>query len=167
MRAYCDRHDFIIEWSRADDHLYNVAGIESPGLTSAPAIGRHVAAELSGVLALEKKEGFVPTRRPAHFFSALSQEEKCVYIKENPEYGRIVCRCEGISLGEIRDAVRTAPRADTVDAVQRRTRAGMGRCQGGFCQPVVVRVISEELGIPYEQVTKSGGDSHINVERIK
>ena len=167
VRAYCDRHDFIIEWSRADDHLYNVAGIESPGLTSAPAIGRHVAAELSGVLALEKKEGFVPTRRPAHFFSALSQEEKCAYIKDHPDYGRIVCRCEGISLGELRDAVRTAPRAETVDAVKRRTRAGMGRCQGGFCQPVVVRVISEELGIPYEEVTKSGGDSLINVERIK
>ena len=97
----------------------------------------------------------------------MTQEEKCAYIKEHPDYGRIVCRCEGISLGEIRDAVRTAPRAETVDAVKRRTRAGMGRCQGGFCQPVVVRVLSEELEIPYEDVTKSGGGSHINVERIK
>ena len=167
VRAYCDRHDFIIEWSRAAEGLYNVAGIESPGLTSAPAIGRHVAAELVKVLALSEKTDFVPTRRPAHFFSSLSQEEKCAYIKEHPDYGRIVCRCEGVSLGEIRDAVRTAPRAETVDAVKRRTRSGMGRCQGGFCQPVVVRVISEELGIPYEQVTKSGGDSLINVERIK
>ena len=167
VRAYSDRHDFVIEWSRTDDHLYNVAGIESPGLTSAPAIGRYVAAALVAALHLQEKADFVAERRSPHFFSALSQEEKCVYIKENPEYGRIVCRCEGISLGEIRDAVRTAPRAETVDAVKRRTRAGMGRCQGGFCQPVVVRVISEELGIPYEQVTKSGGDSHINVERIK
>ena len=167
VRAYCDRHDFVIEWSEADDHLFNVAGIESPGLTSAPAIGRHVAKQLSAALSLAQKTDFAATRRPAHFFSQLSQEEKCAYIKEHPDYGRIVCRCEGISLGEIRDAVRTAPRAETVDAVKRRTRAGMGRCQGGFCQPVVVRVISEELGIPYEQVTKSGGGSHINVERIK
>ena len=167
VRAYCDRHDFVLEWSGADDHLYNVAGIESPGLTSAPAIGRHVAGELASVLSLSEKPDFVPTRRPSHFFSQMTQEEKCAYIKEHPDYGRIVCRCEGISLGEIRDAVRTAPRAETVDAVKRRTRAGMGRCQGGFCQPVVVRVLSEELGIPYEDVTKSGGGSHINVERIK
>lgn len=167
VRAYCDRHDFVLEWSGADDHLYNVAGIESPGLTSAPAIGRHVAGELASVLSLAEKPDFVPIRRPSHFFSQMTQEEKCAYIKEHPDYGRIVCRCEGISLGEIRDAVRTAPRAETVDAVKRRTRAGMGRCQGGFCQPVVVRVLSEELEIPYEDVTKSGGGSHINVERIK
>ena len=157
--------DFVI--GQSADGFFDAAGIESPGLTSAPAIGRYVAGELAAALSLAKKESFEAKRRPAHFFSELTQEEKCAYIKDHPDYGRIVCRCEGISLGEIRDAVRTAPRAETVDAVKRRTRAGMGRCQGGFCQPVVVRVLSEELGIPYEQVTKSGGDSHINVERIK
>ena len=167
VRAYCDRHDFILEPSAVCENFYNVAGIESPGLTSSPAIGAYVAAEVASTLGLEKRKDFNPTRPSSHAFRHMTEEEKNALIAKDPEYGRIVCRCESVTLGEIRAAVRTAPRAETVDAVKRRTRAGMGRCQGGFCQPVVVRVISEELGIPYEAVTKSGGASYINLERIK
>lgn len=167
VRAYCDRHDFIIEPSAACENFYLVAGIESPGLTSAPAIGRHVAAEVAAALGLSLRADFDPIRRPAHFFSEMSDEEKTAYIKDHPDYGKIVCRCEGITLGELRAAVRTAPRAETVDAVKRRTRAGMGRCQGGFCQPAVVRILSEELGIDYAAVTKQGGASYVNVAKIK
>lgn len=167
VRAYCDRHDFIIEPSAACESFYLVAGIESPGLTSAPAIGRYVAAAVADAMGLSAREDFDPNRRPAHFFSEMTDEEKTAFIRENPEYGKIVCRCEGITLGELRAAVRTAPRAETVDAVKRRTRAGMGRCQGGFCQPAVVRVLSEELGIDYAAVTKQGGASYINVAKIK
>lgn len=167
VRAYCDRHDFIIEPSAACEGFYLVAGIESPGLTSAPAIGRYVAAEVAAALSLTAREDFIPTRRSAHFFSEMSDEEKTAYIKEHPDYGKIVCRCEGVTLGELRAAVRTAPRAETVDAVKRRTRAGMGRCQGGFCQPAVVRVLSEELGVDYASITKQGGGSYVNVARIK
>lgn len=166
VRAFCDRHDFVIEPSAVCPGFYLVAGIESPGLTSAPAIGEHVAAEVAAALGLGLRRDFCGVRK-AHAFRELSAEEKTKRIAEMPDYGRIVCRCEGVTLGEIRDAIRTAPRAETVDAVKRRTRAGMGRCQGGFCQPVIVRLLSEELGIPYEAVTKSGGESYINVAKIK
>jgi glycerol-3-phosphate dehydrogenase len=89
----------------------------------------------------------------------MNDPEKDAYIKKNPDYGRIVCRCEGVSEGEIREAVRREPRALSVDAVKRRTRAGMGRCQGGFCSPFVMKIISEETGIPLDRVTKSGKGS--------
>lgn len=167
VRAFCDRHDFIIEPSAVAESFYLVAGIESPGLTSAPAIGAYVAAEVAAALGLSLRSDFSPLRKAPHLFHTMSTEEKNALIARRPEYGQIVCRCEGITLGEILDAVRTNPRAETVDAVKRRTRAGMGRCQGGFCQPTVVRILAKELGIDYEAVTKSGGGSRINVARIK
>jgi len=167
LRAYSDRHDFILEKSAKSDKFFNVAGIESPGLTSAPAIGEYVAEIASKDLSLTKKANFNPIRKPDYFFKNLSVEEKNALIKEVPEYGKIVCRCESVTLGEILRAVRENPKATTVDGVKRRTRAGMGRCQGGFCQPVIVSVIAKELGIPYEQVTKSGKGSEINIGRTK
>ncbi len=167
LRAYSDRHDFIIEKSALNDKFYNVAGIESPGLTSAPAIGDFIANEVAKDLNLNKKDNFNPTRKADYFFKNLTNEEKNAVIKEIPEYGKIVCRCESITLGEILRAIRENPKATTVDGIKRRTRAGMGRCQGGFCQPVIVSVLAKELGIPYEQVTKSGKGSEINVGRTK
>ncbi len=167
VRAYSDRHDFIIEKSAVAENFFNLGGIESPGLTSAPAIGQYVAGEVAKELSLNKKAEFNPIRKADYFFKNLSMDEKNAIIKEVPEYGKIICRCEQITLGEILRAVRENPKATTIDGVKRRTRAGMGRCQGGFCQPVIVDIISKELGIPYEAVTKSGKGSEINIGRTK
>lgn len=162
VRAYSDRHDFIVEESKTVKNLINVAGIESPGLTSAPAIAKYVAEEIvAQLLPLREKEDFHGTRVPEFFFKDLSVEEKNALIRREPAYGKIVCRCEQVTEGEIVRAIRENPPAKNVDAVKRRTRAGMGRCQGGFCQPHVAELIARELGIPFEQVTKSGKGSEL------
>ncbi len=168
IRAYSDRHDFIIEESKRIKGLIYCAGIESPGLTSAPAIAEFVAKELVGkILPLERNEIFCGMRKPDYFFKYLTAEQKNEIIKSNPAYGKIVCRCEQITEGEIVRAVRENPPARNVDAVKRRTRAGMGRCQGGFCQPHVAEIIARELQIPFEQVTKSGKNSALVMEKTK
>ncbi len=168
IRAYNERHDFIIEESQTAKGVFHLAGIESPGLTSAPAIAEYVAEELvARYLPLVKKENFRPERQADSFFRNLTTEEKNAVIQKDPAYGRMVCRCERITEGEIRHAVRTNPPATNVDAVKRRTRAGMGRCQGGFCQSRVTEILAEELGIPMEKVTKSGGNSVLLVGKIK
>lgn len=167
-RAYCDRHDFIIEKSATAKNLINCAGIESPGLTASPAIAEYVVDVLvNELITLKKKENFNPNRIPDNFFEKMSVEEKNAVIKENKAYGRIICRCEQITEGEIVRAVTVNPRATTIDAVKRRTRAGMGRCQGGFCQPQVAEIIARELNIPLEKVTKSGKNSELLIGRTK
>ena len=164
VRAYSDRHDFIIEESKKVKGLILCAGVESPGLTSAPAIAKYVVEELVGAnIALAKNEKFNGIRKPEYFFKDLSTEEKNEIIKKDPSYGKIVCRCEQITEGEILRAIRENPPAKNIDAVKRRTRAGMGRCQGGFCQPYVAELIAREQNIPFEQVTKSGKGSNLVV----
>jgi glycerol-3-phosphate dehydrogenase len=168
VRAYSDRGDFIIEESSVAKGFINVCGIESPGLTSAPAIAKHVVEELvSKNLKLEKNKNFSPIREPEYFFSELSLEDKNALIKKDSRYGKIICRCEGITEGEIVKAIHDNPKATSVDAIKRRVRAGMGRCQGGFCQPHVVEILSRELNIPYESVTKNGKNSKLLVGRTK
>ena len=162
VRAYSDRHDFVIERSKKSDGAINVAGIESPGLTSAPAIAEYVVNELiARLLPLKKKENFIACRRPDYFFKDLSVEEKNELIKRDRSYGHIICRCEEITEGEIRRACRENPKATDIDGVKRRTRAGMGRCQGGFCQPYVAKIIAEESGKPLTEITKFGKGSEI------
>ena len=114
-----------------------------------------------------KKADFNPIRRPAHYFKSLSMEEKNEIIKKDPRYGKMVCRCESITEGEIVEALTNNPRATDIDGVKRRTRSGMGRCQGGFCSPTVVELIARELGIPFESVTKFGKGSIINYGKTK
>lgn len=167
-RAYCDRHDFIIEESKIAKGVIHCAGIESPGLTSAPAIGKYVVKELVGrYFSLVERKDFVPTRVSDDFFSKLSIEEKNEIIKKDQTYGRIVCRCEQISEGEILRALRVNPKARTIDGVKRRTRSGMGRCQGGFCQPQILELIAKENNLPLTAIRKSGLGSEVLTEVTK
>lgn len=162
VRAYNDKHDFIIEESETSKGFIELIGIESPGLTASPAIGKYVAEELVAKrLNLKKKENFNPYRKAEYFFGQLSVDEKNEVIKKDKKYGRIVCRCEKITEGEIVNAIRENPKATSVDAIKRRTRAGMGRCQGVFCQPYVVEILARELGKDLTEITKSGKDSFI------
>ena len=116
---------------------------------------------------IRKKGNFNPARKPMHHFREASIEEKNEIIKQNPSYGRIICRCETVSEGEILEAIRTNPKPTDLDGVKRRTRAQMGRCQGGFCGPYITELLAKELNIPYENVTKFGGNSVINVGKTK
>lgn len=166
LRSVGSTGDFII--NSPEKGFINAAGIESPGLTSSPAIAEYIADMLKADgLELELKPDYNPIRRPYHAFHEASAEEKNAMIKENPAYGKIVCRCEGITEGEIVDAIRRNPQPRDLDGIKRRTRAQMGRCQGGFCGPYVTELLAKELGVPYESVTKFGGDSLINVELTK
>ena len=160
VRASEKNGDFIIKISEKAENFLNLAAIDSPGLTCSVSIADYAVEILSkNGLALNEKADFNPNRPDPHVFRKMSDEEKDAFIKENPAYGRIVCRCEGVSEGEIRAAVTTNPKALDIDSVKRRTRSGMGRCQGGFCMPYVMRIISEETGIPMEKITKKGENS--------
>lgn len=158
-RAYCDRHDFILEWGK--ENVFHAAGIESPGLTSSPAIAREIAGQAAKRLGAAENKDLSPFRRSMHWLKDLSEAEKNAVIARDPAYGRIVCRCEEVSLGEIRDAIRQNPPARTLDGVKLRMRAGMGRCQSGFCQPNIFHELMKECGLRAEEVTKSGGKSYI------
>ena len=162
VRAFSDRHDFIIEESKTAKGVIHCAGIESPGLTASPAIAKYVVETLvGGMLPLAKNEVFNGTRTPDYFFKYLTVEEKNEIIKQDPSYGKIVCRCEQVTEGEILRAIRENPPAKDIDGVKRRTRSGMGRCQGGFCQPYVAELIAKERGMSLTSVTKSGKGSEL------
>lgn len=167
LRAHPDTDDFVIGESAAVKGLYNVAGIESPGLSSAPAIAVHVAEEIAQKLSLCKNANFVAERKGIPHFATLSDEERQKLVAENPLYGRIVCRCETVTEGEIVEAIRRKPGAVDMDGVKRRTRQGMGRCQAGFCTPRVMEILSRELGVPMTEVTKRGGNSQFVIGRTK
>lgn len=161
LRAHEPRHDFFI--GEVKPGFVDCAAIESPGLSSAPAIGEMVAQIVSESLALEADPAFDPNRKGILDPKTLPFEERAALIKENPAYGQIICRCESITEGEIIDAIHRVPGARSLDGVKRRTRAGMGRCQAGFCSPRVMEILSRELGVPQSEITKSGGESKIIV----
>ena len=161
LRAHHPDDDFIIEEVEGAPGFLDVAGIESPGLSASPAIGEYVAEMVRDLLKLEEKEDFIPTRKGILNPAALSAEERNALIKENPAYGQIICRCESISEGEILDAIHRPLGARSLDGVKRRVRAGMGRCQGGFCAPRVMEILARELGIPELEVTKAGPGSEL------
>lgn len=166
LRSVGSTGDFIINSPK--NRYVNVAGIESPGLSASPAIAEYVCNLLSKIgLPLVKKENPITTRKSMHAFREASIEEKNKMIRENPSYGRIVCRCESVTEGEILDAIRTQPRATDLDGVKRRTRSQMGRCQGGFCSPYIIELLSKELNLPYEKITKFGGKSYVATDKTK
>ena len=167
VRAHPVSDDFIIGWCPTSENFLNVAGIESPGLSSAPAIAVYVRDILAEKLPLVEKDAYTVTREEPVRFRHMSDDERAELIKKNSAYGRIVCRCETITEGEIIDAIKAPAGARDVDGVKRRTRAGMGRCQGGFCGSKVVEILARELGVPMSDITKFGGDSKIIYERTK
>ncbi len=165
LRATGSTGDFIINYK---DGFINVGGIESPGLSASPAVAQYVCDLLRGAgVTLAEKSDYIATREAMHFFSMLDIEGKNRVIKEHPEYAHIICRCEGISEGEILHAIRTNPKPTDVDGVKRRTRATMGRCQGGFCSPYIVELLAREMEVDYCDVTKCGGESYINISKTK
>ena len=161
-------HDFVIGESKLKKNFIMAICICSPGLTSAPSIAEYIDEQIANMSGAPLKEEYV-VNMPKHK-RLLELDEKTLndLIKENNAWGRIVCRCEKVTEAEIVEAIRSPLKAYTVDAVKRRTRAGMGRCQGGFCGPRVMEIISRELGIPLDKVRKGNGeDSNIAVCKVK
>ena len=155
LRAVGDTGDFIIAQSDVKGFI-NAAGIESPGLSSAPAIAQYLCRIVGEILPLEINPDYIGTRKGITHFTALSKDEQNELIKQNASYGKIVCRCETVTEGEILDAINRPLGATTLDGVKRRTRAGMGRCQAGFCSPTTMALIAQKLGIKIEDVRKNG-----------
>ena len=156
LRAHSTSGDFIIGES-SQKGFYNVAGIESPGLTSAPAIGIYVAEEFADKYALKKKDDFIAQRKGVPHFATMSDDEREQLIKTNPLYGKVICKCETVTEGEIVDSINRPVGAKDVNGVKFRTRAGMGKCQSGFCMERVMDILERELGISFEDVEKSYG----------
>ncbi|MDR1967004.1 MAG: NAD(P)/FAD-dependent oxidoreductase [Synergistaceae bacterium] len=164
LRPHEDRHDFIIGEPPDAERFFDAAGIESPGLTCSPAIGEMLSEIIAEKMSLPKKDRFISKRRGVTRFDHLTREEKKALVREAPRYGNVVCRCETITEGEILDAIHRPLGARSLDSVKRRTRAGMGRCQGGFCTPKVMAILSRELGIKMSDVTKKGSGSWMVTE---
>ena len=164
LRAVSSTGDFILGTSPVPG-FYNAAGIQSPGLTAAPAIAellaRTIASESGAALKADFKAG-LPKKAA---FSRMANSERAAKIAENNLYGRVICRCETVTEAEIVEAIKAPVGARTVDGVKRRTRAGMGRCQGGFCGPRVTQILARELNIPVPEVLKERADSHMFYEK--
>ena len=167
LRAHEDRGEFILEELTECPGFFDCVGIESPGLTACPAIGEYMARLIADKLSLSLKSYWNSTCKDVVKPFELSEKERNELIAAHPEYGKIICRCETITEGEIIDAVKRPLGARSLDGVKRRTRAGMGRCQGGFCSPRVMEIISRELSVPLDSVTKNGGQSKIVNGRTK
>lgn len=163
LRAHTAADEFILKES--EEGFFDCAGIESPGLSSAPAIGEFMSALVAEKLKLEAKDDFNPIRKGVPRLSEMPFDLRAQMIAQNPAYGRIVCRCEMVSEGEILDSIHRTLGAKTLDGVKRRTRAGMGRCQAGFCSPKVMDIISRECGIPLDEIKKNDKNSYIAMGR--
>lgn len=163
LRAHQPGHEFLIGELPEAPGFIDCAGIESPGLTSSPAIGVMVSEIVRDLLGLEKDPGFIGTRKGILNPEELTLEERNALIKEQPAYGNIICRCEMVTEGEILDAIHRPLGARSLDGVKRRTRAGMGRCQAGFCSPRTMEILARELGKDMSEITKAGGGSRIIV----
>jgi len=167
LRPHGDRGDFIIEELKDHPGFIDAAGIESPGLSASPAIGEMVRDIVVEKLNPSKKADFIPGRKGITVMKFLPVKTQQEIIESDPRYANIICRCSSVSEGEILETIHRPLGATTMDAVKRRTGANMGRCQGGFCYPKVMEILSRELGIPMEKITKCGRGSEIIEGHIK
>ncbi|MCR4903137.1 MAG: NAD(P)/FAD-dependent oxidoreductase [Butyrivibrio sp.] len=163
LRAHEDGDDFVIGECEDADGFFDAAGIESPGLSSAPAIGVFLAEQIAQKAGAGENKDFNGKREGIPKPSEMSFEERAKLIKKDPSYGTIICRCEGVSEGEILNAIHRTLGARSMDGVKRRTRAGMGRCQAGFCTPRTIEILSRELGIDATEVCKNRPGSELIV----
>lgn len=159
LRAHEDGGDFIIGEAEGTPGFIDAAGIESPGLSCAPALGRYVAEIVNGIYPSESKDDFIATRKGIVSMALADDDTRQAMIDEDSRYANVVCRCELVTEGEIVAAINRPLGATTLDGVKRRTRAGMGRCQAGFCTPRQVSIIARELGCDIDKVTKKGSGS--------
>lgn len=165
LRAHPEGNDFVIGETEVEG-FYNCLGIESPGLTSAPAIGEYIAGLIAEKFDLQPNKDFSGRRFLPKAFRDMTAEERAQAIKSDSAYGNIVCRCETVTEAEVRRAITAPAGARTLDGVKRRTRAGMGRCQSGFCCTRVIELLCEELGCSPEEVTKDGAGSELLAEKL-
>jgi glycerol-3-phosphate dehydrogenase len=162
LRATPSKKDFVIEECKEARGFIDVAGIESPGLTAAPAIAHYVRDLISRIKGgLREKKDFNPLRRRVVRFIELPDERKNELIRQDSRYGRVICRCEHITEAAIVEAIHRKVGARTVDGVKKRVRPGMGRCQGGFCEPQVLKILARELGKNVTEIVKNECDSYI------
>ena len=168
IRPTSTRHDFIIEPSKNNKRFINVAGIESPGLVSAPAIAEYAFENyISHLFELKEKASFNPRVKRYNRLNEISLEERNRLIKENPDYGKIVCSCEKVSLGEIKDLLSRSVPPTTVKGVKRRCRAGFGKCQGGFCSPIVTLTLAKHYGVNPIEIKWDKEQSNILKSEVK
>jgi glycerol-3-phosphate dehydrogenase len=167
LRAHEEKDDFIIGEADAAPGFIDVAGMESPGLSCAPAIGKLVSEIIIQRIPAEKKHNYISTRKGIHPIMELSLEERRNLYQKNSAYANVICRCETITEGEILEAIHRPLGARTLDQIKRRTRAGSGRCQSGFCTPKIMELLARELSVSIEDITKFGGGSKLMVGRNK
>lgn len=161
LRAHEDGDDFVIGEAEGAEGFYDAAGIESPGLSCAPAIGVYLAELIADAVDAGKKEQFIAYRKGIPHLDSMEKEERARLIKERPDYGTIICRCENVSEGEIIDAIRRPLGATSLDGIKRRVRQGMGRCQAGFCTPRTMEILARELHISMEDICKNAPGSQM------
>ena len=171
VRAPTFEEDYILEPGRRTKNLIHVAGIQSPGLTTAPAVAIDMAEMAVEMLRktqpVETNNAFNPVRKGIPVLRDMDDTAREALIRKNPDYGEIVCRCEEISKGEILDALRSPICVPTLDGIKKRVRPGMGRCQGGFCSPLVTKIIADFLDVPLSNVRKSAAESVITYGETK
>ena len=161
LRAHEEHHDFILGECPDAPGFFDAAAIESPGLSSAPAIGKYIAELVAAKAGASVKADWNGSRKGIVRPGLLPKEERAALIRQNPAYGSIVCRCEGVSEGEIVDAITRTLGARSLDGIKRRVRQGMGRCQAGFCTPRTMEILSRKTGIPMEQICKNAPGSEM------
>lgn len=167
LRAHEDGGDFVIGEVKDAPGFIDAAGIESPGLTAAPAIGAYVAGMVKDMLGASAKKDFIDTRKGIPSMALASDEERAALIASDPAYAHVICRCELVTEGEIKNAINRTLGARTVDGIKRRTRAGMGRCQTGFCLARTIPLLAEALGVDEEEIVKSGYGAYYIEGKIK
>jgi len=168
LRSSSSRNDFIIETPENIPNFVNVGGIESPGFVSAPAIAEYIVEKfVSKIFKLEKNKDFNPKVRKYINPKALNARDRNLLIKENPDYGKIICNCESVTYGEVRDVLNRNCAPHTIKAMKKRVRAGFGKCQGTFCQPLIVKEIADFYKISPLDVLYDKDDSNILLEELK